>query len=62
MGNLHNGHTVGATGMKAEHFKEWLVDIKRKETEDGVEGIGAVGGHLWLCCKRFGRPNPSQLR
>jgi hypothetical protein len=29
-----------ATGMKAEHLKEWLTDIKCKETEDGVEGIG----------------------
>jgi hypothetical protein len=40
MGNLHNGRAAGATGMKAEHSKEWLVDIKRRETENGVEGIG----------------------
>ncbi len=44
MGNLRNGCTVGATGMKAEHLKEWLADIKRKELEDGVEGIG---DHWW---------------
>jgi hypothetical protein len=49
MGNLRNGRAVGTTGMKAEHLKEWLTDIKRKETEDGVEGIGCgarVGGTL----------------
>ncbi len=26
--------------MKAEHIKEWLGDMRRKELEDGVEGIG----------------------
>jgi len=26
--------------MKAEHLKEWLADMKRKEAEDGVKGIG----------------------
>jgi hypothetical protein len=26
--------------MKAEHLKEWLRDVKRKEAEDGVEEIG----------------------
>ncbi len=25
--------------MKAKHLKEWLADMKRKEAEDGVEGI-----------------------
>ena len=34
------GHVAGATGMKAEHLKEWLRDMKREEAEDGVEGIG----------------------
>jgi hypothetical protein len=46
VGNLHNGRAVGATGMKAEHMKKWLADMKRKEAEDGVEGIGATGGCL----------------
>jgi hypothetical protein len=28
-------------GMKAEHIKGWLADIKQKEREDnGVEGLG----------------------
>jgi hypothetical protein len=40
VGNLQNGRAAGATGMKAEHLKEWLADMKRKEAEDGVEGIG----------------------
>jgi hypothetical protein len=39
VGSLRNGCVAGATGMRAEHLKEWLGDIKREETEDGVEGI-----------------------
>ena len=45
MGNLSNGRAAGAMGMKAKHLKEWLADIKREETENGVEGIG---DHWWL--------------
>jgi hypothetical protein len=37
---LRNGCVAGATGMKAEHLKEWLRDMTREEAEDGVEGIG----------------------
>ncbi len=40
MGSLRNGCPAGATGMRAEHLKEWFGDMKCKETEDGVEGIG----------------------
>ena len=40
MGKLQNGRAAGAMGMKAEHLKEWLADMKRKEAENGVEGIG----------------------
>jgi hypothetical protein len=40
VGNLRNGRATGSMGMKAEQLKEWLADIKRKETKDGVEGIG----------------------
>ncbi len=40
VGSLRNGRAAGATGMRAEHLKEWLGNMKRKETEDGVEGIG----------------------
>ncbi len=32
---LKNGQTAGATGMKAEHLKEWL--IQARPTEEGVE-------------------------
>jgi hypothetical protein len=32
VGNLRNGCMAGATGMKVEHLKEGLVDIKCKET------------------------------
>jgi hypothetical protein len=39
VGKLRNGCTTGATGMKAEHIKEWLGDMRREEAEDGVEGI-----------------------
>jgi hypothetical protein len=40
VGNLQNGRAAGATGIKAEHLKEWFADMKREEAEDGVEGIG----------------------
>ncbi len=40
MKKIRNDRTAGATGMKAEHLKEWHADKKREETEDGVEGIG----------------------
>ncbi len=40
VGHLRNGRAAGATGLKAEHIKEWLRDMKREEAEDGVEGIG----------------------
>jgi hypothetical protein len=37
---LRNGCVAGATGMKVEHLKEWLRDVRREEAEDGVEGAG----------------------
>ncbi len=37
---LQNGHAAGATGMKAEHLKEWLHGIRHEEAEDGLEGAG----------------------
>jgi hypothetical protein len=40
VGSLHNGRALGTTGMRAKHFKEWLGDMKHKETEDRVEGLG----------------------
>ncbi len=35
VGKLRNGCAAGATGMQAEHLKEWL-----QEAADGVEGAG----------------------
>ncbi len=44
---LRNGRAAGATGMKAEHLKEWLADIKREEREEGrVDGLG----DRWRSC------------
>jgi hypothetical protein len=40
VGKLQNGRAAGATGMRAEHLKEWLRGIKREEAADGVEGAG----------------------
>ncbi len=41
VGRLRNGRAAGATGMKAEHLKEWLADITLEErVEGGVEGLG----------------------
>ncbi len=37
---LQNGWAAGATGMKAEHLKEWLCGIRCEEAEDGVEEAG----------------------
>jgi hypothetical protein len=40
VGQLHNGRTAGATGMKAKHLKEWLRRIKYEESDNGVAGEG----------------------
>ncbi len=40
VGKLRNGRAAGATGMQAEHLKEWLRGIKHEEAADGVEGAG----------------------
>jgi hypothetical protein len=40
VGQLCNGCASGAMGMKAKHLKEWLMDMKRKEAKDRVEGLG----------------------
>jgi hypothetical protein len=37
---LQNGCTVGVTGMKAEHLKEWLCGIRREEAEESAEEAG----------------------
>ncbi len=43
---LWNGCTMGATGMKAEHLKQWLRGIKREEAKEDKEGAGS---HWRLC-------------
>ncbi len=41
VGKLRNGCAAGATGMKTEHLKEWLANVKREEREEGgVDGLG----------------------
>jgi hypothetical protein len=41
VGELQNGCAAGAMGMKAEHLKEWLANVKWEEQEHGrVEGLG----------------------
>jgi hypothetical protein len=41
VGQLQNGCAAGVMGMKAEHLKEWLANVKQEEQEDGrVEGLG----------------------
>jgi hypothetical protein len=41
VGELRNGRAAGTTGMKAEHIKGWLADIKWEEREDDRgEGLG----------------------
>ncbi len=53
VGQLPNGPAAGATGMKAEHLKEWLGDIKREETEDAVDGLGDCCWLFVVCCEWF---------
>jgi hypothetical protein len=36
VGSLRNGCAAGVMGMRAKHLKEWLGDMKREETKDGV--------------------------
>jgi hypothetical protein len=40
VGKLQNGCAAGATGMQADHLKEWLRGIQREEAADGVEEAG----------------------
>ncbi len=45
VGELTNGQAAGASGMHAEHIKEWLRGIQR---EEDLEGQGAEGtGDSW---------------
>ncbi len=42
VGELTNGQAGGASGMRAEHIKEWLHDVRREEDPkgQGAEGTG----------------------
>jgi hypothetical protein len=40
VGQLRNGCAADATGMKAEHLKEWLHVIMHEESENRVAGEG----------------------
>jgi hypothetical protein len=48
---LKNGHSAGATKMRAKHIKGWLDKIQRKETAaretPGREGADPGGGRKW---------------
>jgi hypothetical protein len=45
VGKLTNGQAAGASGMRAEHIKEWLRDVR---WEEHLEGQGAEGtGDSW---------------
>jgi hypothetical protein len=41
-GELTNGRVAGASGMRAEHVKEWLNGMQREEDPEGhgIEGAG----------------------
>ncbi len=40
VGQLRNSCAAGAMGMKAEHLKEWLREMKHEESENRVVGEG----------------------
>ncbi len=47
-GKLSNGQAAGASGMRAEHFKEWLQGIKREEDPTGQGGVPGNGDNWRL--------------
>ncbi len=46
-GKLTNGRAAGASGMCAEHVKEWLHGVRRKEDPEG-HGIDGAGDNWRL--------------
>ena len=42
---MRNGRAGGASGIKAEHMKQWLRDMMQEE-EQGQRGLGTSGGSL----------------
>ena len=44
---LRNGRAGGASGIKAEHIKQWLHDMEREE-EQGTAGHGNIGNNWQL--------------
>ncbi len=47
-GELSNSQAAGASGMRAEHVKEWLRGIKREEDPAGQGGIPGDGDNWRL--------------
>ena len=45
VGELTNGRAAGASGMRAEHVKKWLRDVRREEDPEGPVAVGA--GDNW---------------
>jgi hypothetical protein len=48
-GKLMNGRAVGASGMRAEHVKEWLHGVRREEDPEG-HGVDGAGDNWRLLC------------
>ncbi len=46
-GELTNGQAAGASGMCAEHVKEWLNDVQREEDPEG-HGVDGAGDYWHL--------------
>jgi hypothetical protein len=42
VGELTNGRAAGASGMRADHIKDWLRDVRQEEDPEGqgAEGMG----------------------
>jgi hypothetical protein len=45
VGKLNNGRAAGASGMRAEHVKKWLHDVRREEDPEGQRAENA--GDRW---------------
>ena len=60
VGELTNGRSGGASKMRAEHMKEWLQGIQRKE--DPKTAIGNQGAGDALRCGLGNKHNPPATR
>jgi hypothetical protein len=41
---LSNGHSAGASQMRAEHLKEWLQGMRQEEE---LEGVNTIASNQW---------------